>query len=114
MAYDAVEALLQFGVAMLRAGNTAARTHEWIEVIARKLTFDSVSVSQSLDSLVITVRGSGEWITVLRNARRLRVRNDRVVQSRANGRSATGVSVVRFRHRALAMGPATARFFSLK
>ena len=50
MAYDAVEALLQFGVAMLRAGNTAARTHEWIEVIARKLTFDSVSVSQSLDS----------------------------------------------------------------
>jgi uncharacterized membrane protein YjjP (DUF1212 family) len=83
MAYDAVEALLQFGVAMLRAGNTAARTHEWIEVIARKLTFDSVSVSQSLDSLVITVRGSG-------------------------------VSVVRFRHRALAMGLATARFFSLK
>ena len=58
MACDAVEALLQFGVAMLRAGNTAARTHEWIEFIARKLTFDSVSVSQSLDSLVITVRGS--------------------------------------------------------
>lgn len=65
MAYDAVEALLQFGVAMLRAGNTAARTHEWIQVIARKLAFKSVSISQSLDSLVITVRRSDKWITVM-------------------------------------------------
>jgi uncharacterized membrane protein YjjP (DUF1212 family) len=66
MANDAVEALLQFGVAMLRAGNTAARTHEWIEVISRKLALDSVSVSQSLDSITVTARRSGEWITVMR------------------------------------------------
>jgi hypothetical protein len=51
---------------MLRAGNTAARTHEWIEVVSRKLTFESVSISQSLDSLIVTVRRSGEWITVMR------------------------------------------------
>lgn len=61
-----MEALLRFGVTMLRAGNTAARTHEWIEVVSRKLTFESVSISQSLDSLIVTVRRSGEWITVMR------------------------------------------------
>jgi uncharacterized membrane protein YjjP (DUF1212 family) len=61
-----VEALLQFGVAMLRAGNTAARTHEWIEVVSRKFAFQTVSVSQSLDSITLTVRRSGDWITVMR------------------------------------------------
>ena len=65
-AEDAAEALLQFGVAMLRAGNTAARTHEWIELISRKLAFDSVAVSQSLDSIIMTVRHSGKSITVMR------------------------------------------------
>jgi uncharacterized membrane protein YjjP (DUF1212 family) len=63
---DAVEALLQFGVAMLRAGNTAARTHDWIGVISRKLAFQSVAVSQSLDSIIVTVRRSGDWITAMR------------------------------------------------
>ena len=63
---DAVEALLRFGVAMLRAGNTAARTHDWIEIVAQKLAFESVSISQSLDSLMITVRRSSDWITVMR------------------------------------------------
>ncbi|HET9718403.1 MAG TPA: threonine/serine exporter family protein [Pseudolabrys sp.] len=63
---DAVEALLRFGIAMLRAGNTAARTHQWIEVISRKLALESLSVSQSLESIVVTVRRSGDWITVMR------------------------------------------------
>ena len=63
---DALEALLQFGVAMLRAGNTAARTHEWIEVISRKLAIQSVSVSLSIDSITVTVRRSGGWVTVMR------------------------------------------------
>ncbi len=63
---EAAEALLRFGVAILRAGNTAARTQEWIEDISRKLAFESVSVSQSLDSITVTVRRPGEWITVMR------------------------------------------------
>jgi uncharacterized membrane protein YjjP (DUF1212 family) len=63
---DAVEALLGLGVAMLRAGNSAVRTHEWIDVVARKLALESVSVSQSLDSIVVSARRSGEWITVMR------------------------------------------------
>jgi uncharacterized membrane protein YjjP (DUF1212 family) len=63
---DAVEALLRFGVTMLRAGNTAARTHEWIVLMARKLGLESVSISQSLDSLTMTVHQSGRWITAMR------------------------------------------------
>ena len=50
---------------MLRTGNTAARTYKWIEV-AQKLAFEFVSISQSLDSLIVTVRRSGDWITVMR------------------------------------------------
>jgi len=45
---------------MLRAGNTAARTHDWIEIVAQKLAFESVSISQLLDSLMITVRRSSD------------------------------------------------------
>jgi uncharacterized membrane protein YjjP (DUF1212 family) len=51
---------------MLRAGNTATRTREWIEVIARKMDFDRVWVSLSLDSITATVRRAGEWATVMR------------------------------------------------
>ena len=51
---------------MLRTGNTAARTYKWIEVVAQKLAFEFVSISQSLDSLIVTVRRSGDWITVMR------------------------------------------------
>jgi uncharacterized membrane protein YjjP (DUF1212 family) len=63
---DAADALLRFGVAMLRAGNTAARTHEWIEDVSRKLSVESVSVSQSLDSIIVTVRRAGESVTLMR------------------------------------------------
>ena len=51
---------------MLRAGNTATRTREWIEVIARKMGFDAVSVSLSLDSITASVRRGGEWATTMR------------------------------------------------
>jgi hypothetical protein len=33
---EAMEVLLWFGALMLRAGNTATRTREWIEVIGSK------------------------------------------------------------------------------
>jgi uncharacterized membrane protein YjjP (DUF1212 family) len=63
---DAMDALLGFGTLMMRAGNTAARTREWIEAIARKLGFDAISVSLSLDSITASVRSSGERITAMR------------------------------------------------
>ena len=48
--------LLWFGASMLGAGNTATRTREWIEVIARKMGFDAVSVSLSLEGITASVR----------------------------------------------------------
>jgi uncharacterized membrane protein YjjP (DUF1212 family) len=63
---EAVEVLLQFGATMFRAGNTATRTREWTEVIARRLGFDSVSVSLSLDSIIVSGRHAGEWVTIMR------------------------------------------------
>lgn len=63
---EAVEALLRFGASMLRAGNTATRTREWIELIARKMSFDAVSVSLSLDSITASVRHAGGWTTAMR------------------------------------------------
>jgi len=63
---EAVDVLLWFGAVMLRAGNTAIRTREWIEVLARKMGFDAVSVNLSLDSISASVRRSGEWATTIR------------------------------------------------
>jgi len=38
---DAMEVLLCFGALMLRAGNTAIRTREWMQVMALKMGFDA-------------------------------------------------------------------------
>jgi uncharacterized membrane protein YjjP (DUF1212 family) len=51
---------------MLRAGNTATRTREWIELLARKMDFDSVSVSLSFDSITASLRHPGGWDTAMR------------------------------------------------
>jgi uncharacterized membrane protein YjjP (DUF1212 family) len=63
---EAVNVLLWFGASMLGAGNTATRTREWIDVIARKLGFDAVSVALSLDGIAIGVRSADQWITAMR------------------------------------------------
>jgi uncharacterized membrane protein YjjP (DUF1212 family) len=61
-----VEVLLWLGALMLRAGNTAIRTREWMEVVARKMGFDALSVSLTLDSITASVCRSGEWATAMR------------------------------------------------
>jgi uncharacterized membrane protein YjjP (DUF1212 family) len=62
---EAMDVLLRFGASMLRSGNTAARTREWIEVMARKMGFDAVAVSLSMDSITVTVSRSGESATTM-------------------------------------------------
>lgn len=64
--HDAADVLVRFGASMLRAGNTATRTREWIEVMSRKMGFDAVAVSLSLDSIIATVRRSNERTTTVR------------------------------------------------
>ena len=64
---DALEVLLRFGVLMLEAGNTAFRTRKWVNAIAPKLGFEAASVIVSLDSVTVSVRRGGEWLTAMRN-----------------------------------------------
>ena len=63
---EAMEALLRFGAAMLRAGNTATRTHALTETMGKKLGFDSVALSLTLDSITASVRRGGERSTAVR------------------------------------------------
>src|SRR5690242_14531324 len=63
---DAAEVLLRFGTAMLRAGNPAVRTREWLEVLAHKMGFEALAVSLSLDSVTVRARRSGEWTMAMR------------------------------------------------
>ena len=63
---EATEVLLWFGALMMRAGNTASRTREWIEVVTRKMGFEDVSVSFSLDSIAASVRCGGKRVTTMR------------------------------------------------
>jgi len=62
---DAVDALLRFGVAMLRAGNTASRTRERMDMMARRLGFDAVSLSLTLDSITASVHRAGQRATAM-------------------------------------------------
>jgi uncharacterized membrane protein YjjP (DUF1212 family) len=63
---DALDLLLRFGALMLQSGNTAVRTRIWIDAIAPKLGFESVSATVSLDSITVSVRHGGEWLTAMR------------------------------------------------
>jgi uncharacterized membrane protein YjjP (DUF1212 family) len=61
-----MDVLLAFGALMMRAGNTATRTREWIGVTARTMGFEAISISLSLDSITASVRRSGECVTAVR------------------------------------------------
>ena len=63
---DALDMLLRFSVVMLQSGNTAVRTRKWIDAIAPKLGFESVSAIVSLESITVSVRHGGEWLTAMR------------------------------------------------
>ncbi|MGY2906684.1 threonine/serine ThrE exporter family protein [Bradyrhizobium sp. URHC0002] len=64
---DALEVLLRFGALMLQAGNTAFRTHKWINAITPNMGFKAVSVIVSLDSITVSVRRESGWLTAMRN-----------------------------------------------
>jgi uncharacterized membrane protein YjjP (DUF1212 family) len=63
---EALDALLRFGALMLRSGETAARTREWIGVLGRKLGVDAVAVALSLDAVTMSVRRAGASATAVR------------------------------------------------
>ena len=63
---DAVEGLLWLGTSMLRAGNTAFRTRECMDLLAKKLSFDGISVALTFDTVIASVRRAGERVTMAR------------------------------------------------
>ena len=62
---DALEALMSFGVLMWRAGSTAIRTRECMEMMAR-IGFDAMAISLSLDGITATVQRSVELTMTMR------------------------------------------------
>jgi len=62
---EAADVVLSFAASMMWAGNAASRTRERVEVVARKLGFDAVSVSVSLDSITASLRQSGASTTTM-------------------------------------------------
>ncbi len=77
---DALQVLARFGALMLSAGNTATRTREWMEALAARLGMPAIAVSLSLDSLTVSVRGNGEWATVVREIAPSRIDARQIVE----------------------------------
>lgn len=65
--HEAIGVLLQFGSMLVRSGSTATRACAWLELIAKKIGFDDMSVSVSLDCIAVSGSHSGEPVTAMRN-----------------------------------------------
>ena len=63
---EAFDILVWFGSLMWRAGNTAIRTREWMEIVGRKLGFDDVAVSLSIETITVSVHSVRGWSTTMR------------------------------------------------
>lgn len=78
--HDALDAVLQFGVAMLQAGNTAIRTRERMETIACKMDLHPTSIGLTLDTVTVSVRRSDRWITAARDVGPTAVNASRIAE----------------------------------
>ena len=63
---DASEALMSYSALMWGSGSTAIRTREFMEMMARKMGFDAIAISLSLDGITACVRHSGKLVTLMR------------------------------------------------
>jgi uncharacterized membrane protein YjjP (DUF1212 family) len=77
---DELEVLTWFGALMLRSGNTAIRTREWIDVVADSMGFNAISVSLSLDDLTVRARRSGAWVMAIREIGSPRINASRIAE----------------------------------
>jgi uncharacterized membrane protein YjjP (DUF1212 family) len=64
--WHAVDVLLSLACALVRGGNTASRTRDWIIVLAKKMGFDTVSMNVSIDAVTISAGQSGIFVTGMR------------------------------------------------
>ncbi len=63
---DTLEVLAQFAASMMRAGNTAVRARELMELMASRLGVGTIAVNLSLDSVTVNARHSGQSTTLMR------------------------------------------------
>jgi len=63
----AFEVLVRFAALMWRSGNTAIRTRECMDLMARKLGFDDVVLSLSLEAVTIGACRARVWTTATRS-----------------------------------------------
>jgi uncharacterized membrane protein YjjP (DUF1212 family) len=61
------EVLVRFAALMWRSGNTAIRTRECIGLMARKLGFDDVVLSLSLEAVTVSACRARVWTTATRS-----------------------------------------------
>jgi uncharacterized membrane protein YjjP (DUF1212 family) len=91
--WHAVDALLALACAMVRRGNTASRTRDWLIVLAQKMGFDAVSVNVSIDAVSISAGRSGTFTTGMREVGPPAVDTSRIIALEQIAKNATiGVS----------------------
>jgi uncharacterized membrane protein YjjP (DUF1212 family) len=59
-----LDALMRYGAAMLRAGDTAFRVREWMNVIARNMGLDALSLHIALGAMTATARRGSVQVTL--------------------------------------------------
>lgn len=78
---------------MVRGGNTASRTRDWLIVLAQKMGFDAVSVNVSIDAVSISAGRSGTFTTGMREVGPPAVDTSRIIALEQIAKNATiGVS----------------------
>jgi uncharacterized membrane protein YjjP (DUF1212 family) len=78
---------------MVRRGNTASRTRDWLIVLAQKMGFDAVSVNVSIDAVSISAGRSGTFTTGMREVGPPAVDTSRIIALEQIAKNATiGVS----------------------
>ena len=63
---EALEGLLHFGAAMLRAGDTAFRVRNWMRVVAGRMGLDALAVQMALGSIAASARRGSELAALVR------------------------------------------------
>ena len=61
---EALEVLLRFGTLMLRAGDTAFRVRESMNMLATSMGIESLSLHITINGMTATVRQGGEHVTL--------------------------------------------------
>lgn len=72
--------LLRFGVLMMRAGGTGARTHDLMSTLACRFNLQDFAAGISLENVIVSAQRSGEWTTAMKNIGPIGINSHRIGQ----------------------------------